>query len=225
MLIDLHTHTSRISVCARADYRDLVDEHLAAGYDGLVLTNHFNKQYVDGTVGGYSADFYPRAYIEEFERARAYAAKKAFKVLFGMEIALTLPDCPYAEFLLYGIEPRFLTVHARLYELDQRSLYLLCQENGILVVQAHPFRREQGHFPHDAAYLDGVEINCHPRFLRQESLVREFAARHGLIVTAGSDYHVAGQALGAGVELPRSIDSEKELAAALRRGGYKVVLP
>lgn len=46
MLIDLHTHSSGISKCCRIPFDEVLNETKKAGLDGIVLTNHYRKNYV-----------------------------------------------------------------------------------------------------------------------------------------------------------------------------------
>ena len=48
MLIDLHAHSSGISRCCRYDYKTILDHAKEVGIDGIVLTNHYQAEYLDG---------------------------------------------------------------------------------------------------------------------------------------------------------------------------------
>ena len=53
MLIDLHAHSSGISKCCRIPIERVIKEAKRVGLDGIVLTNHYQKNYV--TDGDYAA--------------------------------------------------------------------------------------------------------------------------------------------------------------------------
>ena len=162
MKIDLHVH-SGLSECASVNGTEAVDAYKKIGVN-FVLCNHYNALYTKELGGRYDRRSYPSVYIDEFYSVKEMGKLNGVNVFFGIEVALTLPDCPYAEFLIYGAEPQFLLDNPYMYELSQAELYALVKRSGFMLVQAHPFRKEQGHFPHDMKCVDGVEINCHDRF-------------------------------------------------------------
>ena len=43
MKIELHTHTSEISQCSELPCRDLIELYKQAGYDAVVIANHFSS--------------------------------------------------------------------------------------------------------------------------------------------------------------------------------------
>ena len=66
MLIDMHAHTSAISPCCLIPAPEVLAEVKAAGLDGIVLTNHYDKSYVkDGDAAAFA-----RRYLDEFEYTR-----------------------------------------------------------------------------------------------------------------------------------------------------------
>jgi len=222
MLFDLHVHTANISSCARSPYDEMVDSFIKAGYSGVVLTNHYNFLYTKEYGGKYDKKDYPKIFIEEFFKAKDYGKERGLEVLFGVEVAISLPKCPYAEFLFYGLTPQEFLRYADMYEYDQKGLFEVANKENALLIQAHPFRSEQGHMPHDPKLLHGVEINCHARFLRNEDKVTALANENNLLITCGSDYHVDFQAGSAGVDFFDKPKDEKDLANKIRRGEYKI---
>lgn len=221
MKIDLHVHTG-FSVCASVNYVEAVDAYARLGIN-FALCNHYNALYTKPFGGAYDPDEYPEKFVREFNLARDYGKIKGIKVFFGIEVALCLPDCPYAEFLIYGADPQFILDNPYIYDLNQADLYALSKRNDLMLVQAHPFRKEQGHFPHDCARLDGVEINCHYRFLREEEKVRALAKKYGLIITCGSDFHNLGQE-GAGGIICDEIKDEKGLKDILLNNDFEIFM-
>lgn len=221
MKIDLHVH-SGFSICASTDYKEVASAYAEAGIN-FVLCNHYNALYLSEYGGAYSRKDYPRLFVEEFYRTRDEAERKGVKAFFGIEVALSLLDCPYAEFLIYGAQPSFLLENPFIYDMGQKELYELCKQKGLMFVQAHPFRKEQGHFPHDCKCVDGVEINCHYRFLREEERVRELAAKHNLIITCGSDFHKLGQQ-GAGGIICNDVVDENALKEVLLSNEFEIFM-
>lgn len=208
MLIDMHAHTSAISPCCLIPAPQVLEEAKAAGLDGIVLTNHYDKSYVQN---GDAAAF-ARRYLDEFEYARACGEEAGMRVIFGIEV--TMAKYSKVHMLVYGVDEEFLMAHPDLYDCTQEELYTLVREHGGAMVQAHPFRG--GDCLLDTKYMDGVEINCHPLYneSRWEDLVK-IADDSRIIVTCGGDYHADTYRPRCGTNLPDSIADTKDLARHL----------
>ncbi len=202
--IDPHVHSKGISLCSLVTCEQLIDQKLALGYDGAVLTNHCQQWYYPAE----EHQNYIERVIEEFQRGKQYADEKNFRFYLGLEVTLTQPH--YADWLLYGITEEFLRQTPCLYQLTQEELFRLCEGAGIVLVQAHPFR--QGTAPADPIFMHGVEINCTDCDLDKVELVKEFAAAHNLLVTCGTDYHSEARQYKGGIFLPKSCFSAKDIA-------------
>ncbi len=207
--IDSHTHTSAISVCSRVTHEELIDDKIGLGFDGLILTNHCQPWYYPEE----EHKNYVERVIEEFERARAYGEKKNFRVFLGLEVTIRNPH--YSDWLLFGVSQRFLRETPCLYKRTQKELFELCDEWGVLLIQAHPFR--EGHTICDPRYMHGVEINAAPCDLPNKELVEEFAKRHDLLVSCGTDYHGKGRTYFGGIRIPASCLTAEDIAAHIRK--------
>ena len=151
LLFDMHVHTSGISRCSRVPAPELVRRCKLTGLDGIVLTNHFAVNHVDGDPFEWR-----KKYEEEFYITQKEGEKTGLAVLFGIEVT------PLSEggrdFLIYGVDPDFLYQEKMLYEYNQAQLCSMAREAGAVFVNAHPFRN--GKTPKEPEYLDGVEVNC-----------------------------------------------------------------
>ena len=205
MLIDLHAHSSGISKCCRIPIEQVIEEARAVGIDGLVLTNHYQKNYVaDGDYAAFAA-----RYIAEYEYAAGLVAGRAFRIFFGIEV--TMERHVGVHMLIYGVEPSFLLSHPTLFDYTQQELYRLVHEAGGIMVQAHPMRRQDRLL--DTDYLDGIEISCHPLYEGTHiAELRPIAERTGLILTAGGDFHADTHRARCGVYLDDSFANAKQIA-------------
>jgi histidinol phosphatase-like PHP family hydrolase len=117
MLIDMHAHSSGISRCCRIPYDEVIRRALDVGLDGIVLTNHYQKNYVlDGDAAAFA-----KKYTDEFRSAKAYGDAVGCKVFFGAEV--TMEQHGGAHLLLYGIDERFIEETPTVFELSQEGLY------------------------------------------------------------------------------------------------------
>lgn len=208
MLLDLHAHTRGISKCCRIYAERVVEEALGAGLDGIVLTNHYQKNYVKD--GDYAA--FAERYVEEFHHTAQYGEGIGCRVLFGIEV--TMERYPAVHLLIYGVGEDFPMRYPEMFDFTQEELYRIVHENGGILVQAHPYRRGDNLL--DVRFLDGVEISCHPLY---ESAYLEklssLAAREGLLLTCGGDYHADTYRPHCGAYLPDTLTSGEELGAYL----------
>ena len=216
MKIEMHSHTWPVSPCSTISPANLVRRYASAGYDAVVLTNHYSE-YSMPELGDTLLEK-KRNYLTDYKAAVSAAAESGIRILLGAEVAVRGPYSR-AEFLLYGISEEFILDSPNLIELSQKELYSLCEKNGVVMVQAHPYRTEFCMLPQDPDYMDGVEVNCHPDHLREEEKVIAYARKHNLLVTAGSDFH--GDRITAGILTDKDIKSPAELAAVLRAKQYR----
>ena len=209
LLIDLHAHSSGISKCCRIDAEAVIKEAVGAGLDGIVLTNHYQRNSVgeDGIVA-----FIDR-YMEEFRRAREIGERYGCRVLFGIEI--TAERYTRVHLLVYGVGENFLYDHPDIFEWDISEIYRAVKSAGGVLIQAHPHRR--GDRLVDTRYLDGIEVSCHPLYegTHLEKML-EIAGREGMILTCGGDYHADTHRPKCGMYLPPSVDSGEALGAYLK---------
>ncbi len=210
--IDPHVHSSGISLCSRVTVQDIVDQKKKLGYDGVVLTNHCQPWYYPAP----DHKLYVERVIEEFHRAKAYGEKQNFRVYLGLEVTIPLP---YGDWLLYGITEEFLRQSLCLYLLTQKELFELCEQWGVLLIQAHPLRR--GCVLGNPEYMHGVELNCTPNVgdLERWEEIKAFAREHNLLVTCGTDYHFPERSCRGGIYVPKSCQSAVEIAAYIRESG------
>ena len=216
MLIDLHAHSSGISHCCRIPYKQVLEQTLDNGMDGIILTNHYQKSYFkDGSL-----DEFLEEYIYEFVTAEKYGNEIGCRVFFGIEVTMEL--YPKVHILIYGLEPDFLRKHPNLFDCSQKELYELVKSNNGVMVQAHPFRN--GTTVLDTEFLDGIEINCHPLYKNSFSdEILRIAKEKGLIVTCGGDFHADTYRPKCGMYLPDEIKDNNGLRSYLLSSTEKLL--
>ncbi len=210
MFFDLHAHSSGISPCCRMTAGEVIATARDAGYDGIVLTNHYQKSYLRGA----SPEDFAKRYLAEYEEARKIGQTLGVQVWFGIEV--TMEAHGGVHMLLYGVDAAFLTATPTLYEMTQEELYSAVHGVGGVLVQAHPMRGGRNVLL-DPVYLDGVEANCHkvyPDGVHYEAL-SAFAAENGLMMTCGCDYHADAPRPHGGTVLPDDLSDSAALARYL----------
>ncbi len=205
MFIDLHLHTSAISTCCKISARDNILLAKQMGFDGAAVANHYTPYYFDDATYD---DFIAR-YIAEWESCRQIGKEQNFRIFNAVEVSLA--ENLDLHLLIYGADAHFLKRYPRLCDKSQKELFEICQKNGCVLVQAHPFRN--GVPLQNPAYLHGVEISCHPNYGNSYvEPVKKFAQDNHLALTVGCDYHADNYRPNGGVHLPENIVTDKQLA-------------
>lgn len=220
--IETHFHTTYVSHCGWLGAPALVKTYAAAGYDAIVVTDHYNRDTfpyigVDLSAPG---DKTP-AFLEGVRRMRYDAEKYGILIYEGAE--LRFDESPN-DFLLFGFPHELLADPEAVMRMGVAQFSQKCREAGAVLIQAHPFRNKCTIAP--AHLIDGVEIvNPNPRHDSRDALARAFGEEHGLIMTGGSDCHRPGDECASGIlseTLPKDSFAFAEL---LRSKRFSVIDP
>lgn len=222
MLIDMHAHTSGGSRCCQSPYDVILRIAKENGMDGIVLANHYDRAHRKWSgVPNEDPVLYAQFYIDEFLAAEKCGKEMGAKVFFGIEVSMEL--YPKVHMLVYGVDFDFLLKNPCLYDMTQKELYELVKAHGGTLVQAHPFRG--GTTVLDPAYLDGVEINCHPIYGKSyaDELIA-IAKENGLYITSGGDFHDdTPYRAKCGVYLPDDTKDQFDICRYLTAPGVKAL--
>lgn len=217
MKIEMHTHTSEASPCASVSAAQIPSLYLSAGYDAIVITDHY-CQWVWDQSGAVTPEDYVEYFLNGYYTA-VKAAPAGFPVLLGAEVNLT--ESPN-DYLLYGATEDFFRQNLLLHRLTLRELYELCHANDILLFQAHPYRTYCT--AADAHFLDGAEsYNGNPRHNNQNDLAAGWVQENHLIPSSGSDFHETEDLAKGGIDTPEDIRDIFTLRNVLRDGRYTLI--
>lgn len=210
MLIDMHAHSAGISICCKASPLDVITAAKEQGIDGVILTNHYTDSYRKNET----VEEFARRFVDEYEYTRALGAEHGVRVFFGIEVTMALHD--NVHMLVYGVDTDFVLKHPRMDGYTQEALYRAAHESGGVLVQAHPIRKGRNVLL-DLAYLDGVEVNSHPKYdsTHYEEL-SALAIEHGKLLTSGGDYHKDTHRVRCGVFFPDTVESTADCIAYLQ---------
>lgn len=218
MLIDCHSHTSKISKCCQISAEDAVVLAKQKGMDGMVLTNHYVKDYLQGK----NAEDFVKEYIDEFYFTKECGDKIDFRVFFGIEVSMEM--YPQVHLVVLGVRDEFLYEHPYLFKYSQKELYQIVKEAGGILIQAHPFR--YGDHLMDIKYLDALEVNCHPLYGKSyaEKTI-EIAKKGNLALTCGADFHNDTYRAKCGLYVPDNITDSIELSKYIMESpGLKICI-
>lgn len=122
------------------------------------------------------------------------------------------------DYLVYGVTKDFIREHMDICGCSLQELYEICEENGCVLIQAHPFREYcQIQNP---KYLHGVERNFnsgHDNHNEKLDAWLKEPGREHLIITRGSDCHEIPQVGLVDFVVDEDVRDSRELAEVLRK--------
>ncbi|MFR8248629.1 MAG: PHP domain-containing protein [Lachnospiraceae bacterium] len=118
MRLEMHAHDCEVSPCAVIKAKELVDGYKEAGYDGIVITNHFDKGIMH--LWGETTEEHYQTYLRGYELAKEEGERVGLRVILGMEIRL---ECGPEDYLVYGVTKDFIRQHMDICECSLQELY------------------------------------------------------------------------------------------------------
>ena len=219
---EMHVHTCPCSGGGK-DIREHIDDLIAKGYSGMVVTNHFyaGDNRIDRELPW--AEFVD-AYRQDYLYGLEYAEAVGFDLLFGLE-----ENVGYGrEILLYGITPELIESHPELKRASAEKYAEVVHAAGGLVYQAHPYRARdyiRKPFPLECIdLLDGIEVYNAGNEPEWNESARIFAEERGIACIAGSDGHKIGTAGCAGIATRERIACNDDLVRILKNNEYTVFI-
>lgn len=211
-LYDTHIHTAEISPCSTVPATEVVKFYLEAGYDGMVITDHYSPGICDPeTESGLTHEAAVERYLLGYEKA-VYAAAGQMTILLGMELRFHGMN---NDFLVFGMNREFLLKYPDIRHMKPSSFHQLARDNELLFFAAHPFRNGMTVIP--ASVIDGVEVmNGHPGHESRNDLAEAYANRYNLLKSSGSDFHNPGTQARGGILTGSKIRDNKDLLECLR---------
>lgn len=220
-IYETHLHTKEASACGRIPGAQMARKYKAAGYTGVVITDHF--------IGGNTAidqslpwEQWVENFCKGYENAKAEGDRIGLQVFFGWESGFH-----GTEFLIFGLDKKWLLDHPEIRDCSIEEQYALVHAGGGIVIHAHPFR-ERGYIPEVRLYPDHVDAveaynaahssaRGHGEDLPQwNDAAAEFANTHNLPMTAGSDQHGNTLRCG-GMVFDRKIADVQDFCQAILR--------
>lgn len=211
---DLHVHTAPASPCAQVGVADMLFAYAELGYDGVVLTNHFNCDVFSQSESTQAA---LKHYFADYHLAKELAEKEGLDVILGAE--LRFPE-NFNDYLLYGTDEDELCAMYDDLCLSYAEFYKKYASEKRLFVQAHPFRDRMER--QDVTFLDGAEVfNMHPGHNSRIAQAARFAHENPqLVITGGTDFHHPGHQGMCALCTKERIGDSYALARVLRTGDY-----
>lgn len=214
---ETHCHTGG-SVCADCAVDVIAKNFKKAGYGGAAITNHLQSRFFDSYPGETEKE--KKAYfISLYEKTKEAFRAEGLKTFFAAEVLANEPS-GHSEYILYGIDEKFLYDNKPLFRYSQKELFKLCDKNGVFMYKCHPFRTNE--YTGDLSYMHGAEsFNGHYHHENNNDDAEKFCTDNGLIKMSGTDYHHDGQPITAGIFLPENINDENALTEYIFKNNFK----
>lgn len=221
---ELHTHTAETSNCGHTKAKDLIEAYIAKGYSTVVISDHLSthtyfKYDYNNMTWDEKIDIFVKGY-----NAALQAANGRINVLFGMEMRFDedLPEHDLNDYLVFGITEEFLRNNGDLINMNIESFSALAHKNGLLIFQAHPFRKDMTRA--DPKLLDGAEIyNGCPRHESHNDKAEKWAKENCLKGTSGSDFHELEDVAHGGIITDTEIKDNIDLLKILTENNYEII--
>ncbi len=211
---ELHCHTGCVSRCGRVEPERIVELYKQHGYSGIVVTDHYSPMtFTPNWSPEKQIDFY----LEGYRRMKK-AAGSDFTVLLGMELR------HYAsadDYLIYGVTEDFLYNAGNLMMCGVPKMKKFCEENGFLLMNAHPFRPFRTRC--NPKYLDGIEVYNGKTPKKENDKAFEWAKKNNKIMVSGSDFHTEKHTARGGIITKEPIKSNSDLLTILKKGDFTLV--
>lgn len=184
-IYETHCHTSQGSACGRMTGEELARFYKAAGYDGVIVTDHF---FNGNCAVDQSLDWETKCerYCAGYREAKRVGDEIGLTVMFGIEYSYFGTDL-----LVYGLDEAWLKAHPEVMDIGVKDFMQLVYESGGMIVHAHPFRKA-GYidtirlYPYD---VDAVEVYNAGNDPKADERAGWYAESYGLVKVAGSDRH------------------------------------
>ncbi len=219
--IELHLHTKYSSGCGHLTAQEIIAGYKAAGYSGIVVTDHYNRdtfrnKNIDTTAPGDKLT----PFLEGYYKMKEEGEKQGIQIYRGAELRF---DGSYNDYLLFNYPDDLIADAEALFVGGLQKFYERHLGTSAVLVQAHPFRSMCTLA--DIRFLDGIEVaNLHPGHQSRNELAQTLAAKNPqLLRTGGSDCHEMHHMARGGIlseTLPRS---DAELAELIRSGNYSII--
>lgn len=127
-----------------------------SGYDGIIVTDHFNRTTFDYL----KIDLHdPRvdkvaAFLSGYNHMTAAAEGTGIRIYRGAELRFDESDNDY---LLYGYTDELLADPEAIFKMGIAAFAPIARGQGALIIQAHPYRAKCTPAASPTCYLDGVE--------------------------------------------------------------------
>lgn len=219
--LEMHLHTSNASACASVSAGDMARMYKTAGYDGVIVTDHF---LTGNTCVNRELPWVEQvdAFFKGFEEAYEVGKEIGLRVFEGLEYSDHGTD-----FIVLGLSREWIKSNQRMIYMQPEVFLPLFKEAGAFIIQAHPYReahyvREVRQYPDLVDAIEVVNLGNSDNTWNEKAF--ELATNRQMPMTAGSDCHHFGNCFfGAGIRLDHEPKDLNEVCDIIKsREGYTI---
>lgn len=212
---ETHLHTKYASACASATGRDQAIGYKNAGYTGIIITDHFfsGNSCIPRNL---SWETRINMFCKGYEEAKKIGDQIGLQVFFGWEETFEGQD-----FLVYGLDKEWMLKHPEMEHWTIREQYEIVNQNGGMVIHAHPFR-DRPYIPKIRLFpklVNGVEgyNACNDEDENRQAFL--YAKQYELPITAGADSHHP-DIIPCGIQVEKKFDSIDDYVQLIKNRGH-----
>lgn len=217
---ETHLHTFEASACAENSGEQMAELYHNKGYTGIFVTDHF---FNGNSCIPRELDWEERVkqFCLGYEHAKAAGDKLGLDVFFGFEW-----NYHAMEFLVYGLDRDFLLTNPNCDLLKPAKFAQLVHQAGGFLSQAHPFREapyitQQVQYPELSDAAEVINMNNRTAEMNRKAL--EYAEKHSLAKTSGSDIHRVSGFCGGGMAFDHRLTSPKDFIESVKSGNCELL--
>lgn len=217
---ELHCHCREISPCGWLSARETAALYKQAGYDGIVLTDHFRTDIIE-LLDGDSWEKKVNSLWKPYNELKKEYEDTDFFIGRGLEIRF---DNNGNDILLYGFSDELFLKEGEKWVTMGLPAFYEKYQSEMLLIQAHPNRKATT-YQEPLTYLHGIEIkNTSPRNANYNEISEQTAKENSwLIATGGSDCHRREDVAGSGISCNRQIKSNEDLVRVLKEKDFEII--
>ncbi len=219
MKIDLHVHSKEISTCGTLSIDEIIKLYTAAGYDAIVLTNHYNTYTANALKEERGIEDFGEAYVKCLADAASRGKEQGLLILPGCELKF---DGTTSDYLVFGMTEEHYRNYREICAMSPKQFSAFAAEEGLLFYQAHPFRNDIKIT--DPNLLFGIEVqNTHPRHDSRNDIAMAWAEKFNLHKIAGSDCHQLEDVGTSAIITDYKVETPADLMHILKNDLYEIV--
>ncbi|MCL2100062.1 MAG: PHP domain-containing protein [Oscillospiraceae bacterium] len=218
--LETHLHTSEGSACGQNTGAEMVRGAKAAGYSGVVVTDHF---FNGNCAVRKNIDWRKKTelFALGYKNAKREGDKIGIDVYFGLEYGLQSND-----FLIYNFSAEKIIGYPEIMTDSFDEVSKKIRGEGGFITHAHPFRRESYILYPGRVFpelTDAVEtFNAAHNNTEYDKLALEYAEEYNLYKLGGSDTHSADFFAG-GIAFENRPGSMEAIISLIKQNEYIIL--
>ena len=218
---EMHVHTKECDKVAKFKGAEIVNLYKDAGYDGIVITDHYFSMFFDwfkDELCGSNHKKIIERFLKGYYSAKEAGERKGITVLCGAEVRF---DNTINDYLIYGLEENDFYELPLLNKLKDVQELVDVLPDYALVVQAHPFRNNMTVC--DPTPIFGIEAYNGGNDEFRNKLAKIYALHYKKSLVSGSDFHDINRLAKGGIATENKICTSKDLIKVLQSGNYSLI--